>query len=125
MTVAAPVADPPSPLTDSSPLPDSSPLTDTAPMAARAPMRILVTGGAGYVGSVTVEQLLNAGHEVTILDSLVRGHQQAVPDGVSLVTASLHDATSVEAALRSNEIEAVLHCAAFALVGESMTEPAT
>jgi UDP-glucose 4-epimerase len=86
-------------------------------------VRVLVTGGAGYVGSVTVEQLLAAGHQVTVLDSLVRGHRAAVPDDATLVTAGLHDTAAVETALRDNGIEAVLHCAAYALVGESMADP--
>jgi UDP-glucose-4-epimerase GalE len=87
-------------------------------------MRILVTGGAGYVGSVSVEHLLAAGHSVTVLDSLVRGHRASVPEGVSLVEGSVLDAGIVERALREDGIEAVLHCAARALVGESVADPA-
>jgi UDP-glucose 4-epimerase len=87
-------------------------------------VRVLVTGGAGYVGSVSVEQLIAAGHSVTVLDSLVTGHRAAVPEGAVLVEASLGDGPALERALREDGIEAVLHCAARALVGESVAQPA-
>jgi UDP-glucose 4-epimerase len=87
-------------------------------------MRILVTGGAGYVGSVSVERLLEAGHRVTVLDSLVTGRVAAVPRGAELVTASVADRDGLIALLLVHEIEAVLHCAARSLVGESTREPA-
>ena len=86
-------------------------------------MRVLVTGGAGYVGSVSVERLLGAGHEVTVLDSLVTGHRAAVAPGVELVAGSVGDPAVVGPLLRRRGIEAVLHCAARSLVGESMREP--
>jgi UDP-glucose 4-epimerase len=86
-------------------------------------MRITVTGGAGYVGSVTVERLLAAGHEVTVLDSLITGHRDAVPQGAKLVEGNVGDPQVVETALRDSQSEAVLHCAALSLVGESMTAP--
>ncbi|MEO6349703.1 MAG: UDP-glucose 4-epimerase GalE [Candidatus Limnocylindrales bacterium] len=86
-------------------------------------MRVLVTGGAGYVGSVTVERLIDTGHEVAILDSMFRGHKGAIADGATLVTADIGDATAVEAALRDNGIEAVLHCAGLAQVAESVVNP--
>ncbi|HLB43789.1 MAG TPA: NAD-dependent epimerase/dehydratase family protein, partial [Candidatus Limnocylindrales bacterium] len=86
-------------------------------------MRVLVTGGAGYVGSVSVERLLAAGHAVTVLDSLATGHRQVVPEGVRLIVANVGDRALVEQTLHDAEIEAVLHCAGFSLVGESMTEP--
>jgi UDP-glucose 4-epimerase len=86
-------------------------------------MRVLVTGGAGYVGSITVERLLATGHEVTILDSLVTGHRGAVPPGAKLVVGNIGDAQIVESTLRESQIDAVLHCAALSLVGESMTAP--
>lgn len=87
-------------------------------------MRVLVTGGAGYVGSVTVERLVAAGHETTVLDSLVTGHRAAVADGASLVVGSVADRSDLTGLLRGRGIEAVLHCAARSLVGESVREPA-
>jgi UDP-glucose 4-epimerase len=86
-------------------------------------MRVLVTGGAGYVGSVTVEQLLTNGHEVTVFDSLSTGHRDAVPDGARLVIGNIADRELLQSTLGDAQIEAVLHCAAFSLVGESMTQP--
>jgi len=87
-------------------------------------MRVLVTGGAGYVGSVSVEALLEAGHEVTVLDSLVTGHRDSVVAGAQLVVGSVGDAPLVERLLRDRRIEAVLHCAARSLVAESARDPA-
>jgi UDP-glucose-4-epimerase GalE len=84
----------------------------------------MVTGGAGYVGSVTVEQLLADGHEVTVYDNLSTGHRAASPQGANLVIGSIADHQLLESTLRKQEIEAVLHCAAFSLVGESMSQPA-
>lgn len=86
-------------------------------------MRILVTGGAGYIGSHTVRRLLAAGHDVTILDNLHTGHRQAVP-AERLVVGDLRDADFVDALLIQKRIEAVVHFAAFAYVGESVTQPA-
>ena len=87
-------------------------------------MRVLVTGGAGYVGSVSVERLVDAGHHVVVLDSLVTGHAAAVPDGARLVHDTLRDREALERLLRNEQIEAVLHCAARSLVGQSVVEPA-
>ena len=86
-------------------------------------MRVLVTGGAGYVGSVSAELLLERGHEVTVYDSLATGHRAAVPAGATLVQANTGDRQDFEATLREAGIEAVLHCAARALVGESVADP--
>ncbi|MGY1837963.1 MULTISPECIES: UDP-glucose 4-epimerase GalE [unclassified Modestobacter] len=83
-------------------------------------MRVLVTGGAGYIGSVVTAALLAEGHEVTVLDDLSTGHADAVPDGARLVQASLHDSAPVLAEVRP---EAVLHFAAKSLVGESQQAP--
>jgi UDP-glucose 4-epimerase len=87
-------------------------------------MRILVTGGAGYVGSVSVEKFLDAGHEVTVLDDLSTGHRAAVPAGAALEAISYGDRAAVVAILQSHRIDAVLHCGAKSIVGESMREPA-
>jgi UDP-glucose 4-epimerase len=86
-------------------------------------MRILVVGGAGYIGSVTVAHLLDCGHEAVVLDNLSRGHRDAVPEEVPFIEADLADTPSVTRALLDQKIEAVLHLAAFALVGESVTDP--
>lgn len=87
-------------------------------------MRVLVTGGAGYVGSVSTQRLLTAGHSVTVLDTLSRGHRAAVPDEARLVEGSVGEQALVERTLREDGIEAVLHCGGPALVGESVAEPA-
>src|SRR6266850_355022 len=87
-------------------------------------MRVLVTGGAGYIGSVVAEALLARGHGVVAYDSLVRGHRDAVPDGVPLVRADVLDAATLGGELREHRIEGVLHLAGLSLVGESVTDPA-
>ena len=85
---------------------------------------ILVTGGAGYVGSVSVAAFLAAGHQVVVLDDLTTGHRAAVPEGASLRVGSYGDAALIARVLADDGIEAVLHCAARSLVGESTVEPA-
>jgi UDP-glucose 4-epimerase len=85
-------------------------------------MRILVTGGAGYVGSHTVRLLMGHGHDVWVFDNLSTGHREAVPDG-RLIVADLKDSERLDHALIIHRIEAVLHFAAFAYVGESVTDP--
>jgi UDP-glucose 4-epimerase len=84
-------------------------------------MRVLVTGGAGYIGSVVAAQLAAAGHEVTVLDDLSTGHADAVPAGATFVKGTLRDCA---AEVLADGIEAVLHFAAKSLVGESMADPA-
>jgi UDP-glucose 4-epimerase len=86
-------------------------------------MRILVTGGAGYVGSVTAERLLEAGHHVVVLDTLVTGHPEGIPPGAIFQEGSVGDRAAVAELLRAERIEAILHCAARSLVGQSMQEP--
>jgi UDP-glucose 4-epimerase len=86
-------------------------------------MRILVTGGAGYVGSVSVEALVAAGHEVVVLDDLSTGHATANLAGARLIEGTYTDRPRVAAILTETRTDAVLHCAARSLVGESMRDP--
>jgi len=86
-------------------------------------MRIFLTGGAGYIGSAAAQRLMSAGHEVTIFDSLVTGHRQAVPEGAQFIQADLSDHQALFEALRAQEYAAVMHFAAFIEAGESMREP--
>jgi UDP-glucose-4-epimerase GalE len=86
-------------------------------------MRILVTGGAGYIGSHTVRQLIAGGHEVTVYDNLRCGHRGAVPAD-RLVVGDLRDADHVDGVLVNRRVEAVVHFAAFTYVGESVADPA-
>jgi UDP-glucose 4-epimerase len=86
-------------------------------------VRILVTGGAGYIGSHAVALLNKAGHDVWVYDSLALGHRRAVPEG-RLIVGDLLDRKLLEHSLREQKIEAVMHFAALALVGESVAEPA-
>ena len=87
-------------------------------------MNILVTGGAGFIGSVTTESLIRRGHKVTVLDNLVTGHRAAVHPEAAFVQADVADAEKVSQAVQEGEIEAALHFAAYSLVGESMAQPA-
>ncbi len=86
-------------------------------------MKVLVTGGAGYIGSATVETLLERGHDPIVLDDLSTGHRNSVPDGVPFIHGSVSDPDLVGYAVNDLGAEAVLHFAAFSLVGESMTNP--
>jgi UDP-glucose 4-epimerase len=86
-------------------------------------MKILVTGGAGYIGSVCVEQLLEAGHTVTVFDNLTEGHRLAVDPRATLVVGDLQNRCDIEDAMEAARPDAVMHFAAHALVGESMVNP--
>jgi len=88
-------------------------------------MRILVTGGAGYIGSVTADKLLKAGHHVRILDDLSHGHREAVPQGAELVVAGLADRECLDRLFRETRFDGVMHFAAFIEAGESMKSPET
>jgi len=85
---------------------------------------ILVTGGAGYIGSVTAELLVSRGERVAILDNLDRGHRDAIPDGAVFYEGNVGDRQLTTRIAQENEIEACIHFAALAYVGESVTEPA-
>ncbi len=86
-------------------------------------MRVLVTGGAGYIGSVVVEELVRDGHGVVVVDNLSKGHAEAVAPGVPLRRLDLRERDAVEAVLRDEQIDAVVHMAADSLVGESVQRP--
>ena len=86
-------------------------------------MNVLVTGGAGYIGSHTVRALLAQGHHVIVLDNLSRGHRAAVPPQVPLLIEDIHHIDTVRQILQDYQIEAVMHFAAHSQVGESMENP--
>jgi UDP-glucose 4-epimerase len=85
-------------------------------------MKLLVTGGAGYIGSIVSKQLLAAGHEVTVFDNLERGHRAAVPSGATLAVADLLDREALDVAFAQG-FDGALHFAALALVSESVSHP--
>src|SRR5688572_8833089 len=86
-------------------------------------MKVFVTGGAGYIGSVCAEELLNAGHEVTVFDNLTEGHRRAVDNRAVFIQGRLSDEGTVNQAVKDSKCECILHFAANTLVGESMTNP--
>src|SRR5215212_11221400 len=86
-------------------------------------MNIFVTGGAGYIGSATAEALIEAGHSVTVYDSLITGHRAAVPEGATFVEADLADSHTLAKTLTDQAFDAVMHFAAFIEAGESMKDP--
>ncbi len=86
-------------------------------------MRVMITGGAGYIGSIIVEELLRAGHEAIVFDSLEHGHVEAVPATATLVCGKVQDRELVTATLRRFQIDAVIHMAAYLEVGESVKYP--
>ena len=86
-------------------------------------MNILVTGGAGYIGSVCVQQLLNGGFNVVVVDNLSEGHRDAVDERAIFVKANIEDSDAIGAVFKKHSIDAIMHFAALALVGESMEQP--
>jgi UDP-glucose 4-epimerase len=86
-------------------------------------MRVLVTGGAGYIGSVVADELLHAGHAVVVFDNLSRGHRQAVPKDAELVVGDLADRAALDGLFQSRAFDAVMHFAALIEAGESMKSP--
>ena len=86
-------------------------------------MRVMVTGGAGYIGSVVTEELLRAGHSVTVYDNLSGGFREAVTPPAALVEGDLLDAAALGRAMQEHGIEAVIHMAGLIAVGESMIRP--
>src|ERR1700694_2497173 len=86
-------------------------------------MRVLVTGAAGFIGSVVTEQLLEAGHEVVAVDNLKHGHAAAVLPPAQLLRGDLLDANWITSVLASSNVDAVVHLAAEALIDESVRNP--
>lgn len=86
-------------------------------------MRVLVTGGAGYIGSVAIERLLAKGHDVVALDSLVRGHRGAIPEDVQFLECDLRDPVATREAVGQSGADAIMHFAALHLVPESVSDP--
>jgi len=84
---------------------------------------VLVTGGAGYIGSITTEQLVAQGHEVVVFDNLYQGHRAAVPPKAAFVPGDLAIKEHIRAAMAEHQPDAVMHFAAYSLVGESMQKP--
>jgi UDP-glucose 4-epimerase len=87
-------------------------------------MRVLVTGGAGYIGSVVTEELVKDGHDTVVYDSLYKGHRGAVVAGARFVQADLLDGETLRRTFQEHKTEAVIHMAADSLVGESVQQPA-
>ncbi len=86
-------------------------------------MHILVTGGAGYIGSTTAAYFLQAGHQVTVYDNLSRGHREAIPQGAGVIKGDIGDRAALDVLFQSHAFDAVVHFAAFIEAGESMQQP--
>ncbi|GIV67685.1 UDP-glucose 4-epimerase GalE [Caldilinea sp.] len=86
-------------------------------------MKVFVTGGAGYIGSITVEQLIKAGDEVIVFDNLYQGHRDAVHPAAIFIQGDLKDRAAIDAALAAHRPDAIMHFASYTLVGESMERP--
>ena len=87
-------------------------------------MNLLVTGGAGYIGSETAQQLIEAGHNVTVFDNLSRGHRAAIPLKAKFIHGDISDRVALAEVFTSQKFDAVLHFAALIEAGESMKDPA-
>ena len=86
-------------------------------------MKVFVTGGSGYIGSVVVKRLVERGYDVAVFDNLERGHRSNVDPAAKLIVGDLRNAAEIDAAMKSVRPDAVMHFAAYALVGESMADP--
>ena len=86
-------------------------------------MKVLVTGGAGYIGSIVTEECIASGHQTFVVDNLIKGHRWMVPEEAGFFETDISDTAGMRDILRENSIDAVIHMAAFSLVGESMTKP--
>jgi UDP-glucose 4-epimerase len=86
-------------------------------------MKILVTGGAGYIGSHLVKKLNSMGNRIVVLDNLSRGHKEAIPQGIEFENVDLRDKSALRNCLSRHKFDAVVHFAAFAYVGESVSFP--
>ena len=86
-------------------------------------MNVLVTGGAGYIGSHTVAELMRSKQVPVVYDNLAKGHEQAVPAGVPLIVGDIRDKNLLSVTITKYKIDAVVHFAASSLVGESMQKP--
>ena len=86
-------------------------------------MRVLVVGGAGYIGSVTVDQLITEGHSVTVLDSLISGHAEAVNPDAELVEAEVRDEAALDRVFANHDFDAVINYSGYILAGESVQQP--
>jgi UDP-glucose 4-epimerase len=87
-------------------------------------MKILVTGGAGYIGSVTAAQMIEKGYDVVVFDNLALGHREALPEGATFVEGDLADIAQVRALFEAHpDLDGIIHFASYSLVGESMQKP--
>ena len=86
-------------------------------------MKVLVTGGAGYIGSVVAAELVKANHEVVIVDNLQQGHRGAVTPEAEFIEADIRDAAELDKSFRNSRIDAAMHFAAESVVSQSMTDP--
>ncbi len=86
-------------------------------------MKVLVTGGAGYIGSITVEQLIQAGESVVVFDNLYQGHRDAVHPEAVFVQGDLADKAAIDAVMAEHKPDGIMHFASYTLVGESVEKP--